>query len=85
MECFYVSSACNKNDYPDNHAGDFTNNFNRDIQFDDKWKLALSDVKYDLKRSWDNVRDGNNSVELEISNYPILTKLPCELKCPVIK
>src|SRR5277367_1934330 len=70
QEIVYLSNAFCKKDFPQNQAGNFQNKLNKSITFKTKGKVALSEILY-TPSSWDNVRQGNNAIGIEISNYPI--------------
>src|SRR5277367_1378268 len=69
-EIVYLSNSFCKKDFPNNQAGNFQNKLNKSLTFKTKGKVALSEILY-TPGSWDNVRQGNNAIGIEISNYPI--------------
>src|SRR5277367_4107126 len=70
QEIVYLSNSFCKKDFPNNQAGNFQNKLNKSLTFKTKGKVALSEILY-TPGSWDNVRSGNNTIGIEISNYPI--------------
>src|SRR5277367_5647227 len=74
QEIVYLSNAFCKKDFPNNQAGNFQNKLNKSLTFKTKGKVALSEILY-TPSSWDNVRQGNNAIGIEISNYPIFNAL----------
>src|SRR5277367_2489438 len=70
QEIVYLSNSFCKKDFPNNQAVNFQNKLNKSLTFKIKRKVALSEILF-TPGSWDNVRQGNNSMEIEISNYPI--------------
>src|SRR5277367_1335277 len=69
-EIVYLSNSFCKKDFPNNQAGNFQNKLNKSLTFKTKGKVALSEILY-TPGNWDNVRQGNNAIGIEISNYPI--------------
>src|SRR5277367_5344745 len=69
QEIVYLSNSFCKKDFPNNQAGNFQNKLNKSLTFKTKGKVALSEILY-TPGSWDNVRQGNNAIGIEISNYP---------------
>src|SRR5277367_3329110 len=70
QEIVYLSNSFCKKDFSSNQAGSFQNKLNQSLTFKTKGKVALSEILY-TPGSWDNVRQGNNAIGIEISNYPI--------------
>src|SRR5277367_1743725 len=71
QEIVYLSNSFCKKDFPNNQAGNFQNKLNKSLTFKTKGIVALSEILY-TPGSWDNVRQGNNALGIEISNYPIV-------------
>src|SRR5277367_6296710 len=74
QEIVYLSNSFCKKDFSNNQAGNFQNKLNKSLTFKTKGKVALSEILY-TPGSWDNVRQGNNAIGIEISNYPICNAL----------
>src|SRR5277367_1156910 len=72
-EIVYLSNSFCKKDFPNNQAGNFQNKLNKSLTFKTKGKVGLSEILY-TPGNWDNVRQGNNAIGIEISNYPISNK-----------
>src|SRR5277367_4443866 len=70
QEIVYLSNSFCKKNFPNNQAGNFQNKLNKSLTFKTKEKVALSEILY-TPGSWDNVRQGNNAIGIEISDYPI--------------
>src|SRR5277367_5370624 len=70
QEIVYLSNSFCKKYFPNNQAGNFQNRLYKSLTFKTKGKVALSEILY-TPVSWDNVRQGNNAIGIEIYNYPI--------------
>src|SRR5277367_3235839 len=70
QEIVYLSNSFCKKDFPNNQAGSFQNKLNKSLAFKTKVKVALSEILY-TPGTWDNVRQGNNAIGIEISNYSV--------------
>src|SRR6266853_3833581 len=69
-----LSNAYDKQSGPVN-GGEFYNMLNRPLEFDrccgEVWRVGLGEIMYQ-PNSWQNVRDGMNSIDLEVSNMSVM-------------
>jgi len=79
MTQIYVSSVYCKETYPDNNGMEFYNDFNQNLYLNDMWKVGLAEIQY-TPNAWDNVRDGKNTIDMELFEYPVQTKALCIIK-----
>ena len=70
MTTIYVSSGYCTDIYPENNGGEFYNDLNQNFYIGEGRRVGLAEIFY-TPNSWDNVRDGSNTFELEMSDYPI--------------
>src|SRR5271163_4213271 len=77
MDIVLTSALC-KDIYPDNQGGDFRNLLNKPLIFNEpgeEWSVALSEISY-LPDSWHNVREPNNTIGIEISEFTVYGRKP---------
>src|SRR6266853_1279504 len=61
------------NTFSNSQGGDFRNQLNQSLNFDstnEEWKVSLGEFIY-YPQSWENVREGSNTIEIEISDYRV--------------
>src|SRR6266853_1631806 len=79
MSVIYLSSSYCKDQFPENHGGSFYNTLNQKLHLETgNWHVGLAEVLYE-PNSWDNVREGHNTVQFELWDYPIFVRVPIKL------
>src|SRR6266853_48143 len=79
MSVTYLSSSYCKDQFPENHGGSFYNTLNQKLHLETgNWHVGLAEVLYE-PNSWDNVREGRNTVQFELWDYPISVRTPIQL------
>ena len=68
LENIIVSSELNKEFYPDNNGGCFTNNLNPILNLDSKCSIKMNDVAY-VPGSWDTVRENSNEIKITMNGF----------------
>jgi len=61
------------NTFSSSQGGDFTNHLNQSLKFNstnEEWKVSLGEFIF-YPQSWENVREGSNTIEIEISDYRV--------------
>src|SRR6266853_34836 len=61
------------NTFSNSQGVDFVNHLNQSLKFnstDEEWKVSLGEFIY-YPQSWENFREGSNTIETEISDYRV--------------
>src|SRR6266853_247947 len=76
MSVIHLSSSYCKDQFPENHGGSFYNTLNQKLHLETgNWHVGLAEVLYE-PNSWDNVREGHNTIQYELWDYPIYIRTP---------